>query len=114
MSELDKLYEEYEEVFPRSELHNLHNNPDFWRSWAILTPFNEAVLAINTELLLRFEGEDHKIFSEDSADGNDDKEFEISTENLQQLETAGLPSSKLHLKLGVPVMLLRNINQPSG
>lgn len=38
----------------------------------------------------------------------------MSTANLQQLETAGLPSSNLYLKLGVPVMLLRNIDQPGG
>lgn len=110
-SQLDELYEK---VFPRSKLHNWHNSLDFWRSRAILTPFNKAVLTMNTELLLRFAGEDHEIFSKDSADGNDEDEFEISTENLQQLETPGLLSSKLHLKLGAPVMLLRNIDQSGG
>lgn len=30
----------------------------------------------------------------------------------QQLETAGLPSSKLYLTLGVQVMLLQNLDQP--
>lgn len=69
---------------------------------------------MNMELLVRFAGEDHEIFSEDAADGNDNDGFEMSSKNLQQLETAGLPSSKLHLKLGAPVMLLRNIDQPGG
>lgn len=72
------------------------------------------MLTINTELLLRFAREDHEIFSEDSADGNDEDGFEISTENLQQWETPGLSFSKLHLKLGAPVMLLRNIDQSGG
>lgn len=67
-----------------------------------------------TDLLLRFAENDHEVVSEDSADRNDGKGFELSTENLQQLETAGLLSSKLHLELGVPVMLLRNIGQPGG
>ena len=38
----------------------------------------------------------------------------MSTENLQQLETPGLPSPKLKLKLGAPVMLLRNIDKWGG
>ena len=114
------LNELYERVFPRSELNNLYNSPDFWQLQAILTLFNEAVFAINTELLLRFAGEDHEFFSEDSANGSDlanadnDNGFEMSSENLQQLKTAGLSSSKLHLKLGAPIMLLRNIDQPGG
>lgn len=55
-----------------------------------------------------------RFFSEDLAGGIDDQGFEMSTENLQQLETPGLPSSKLNLKLGPPVMLLRNIDQLGG
>ena len=39
---------------------------------------------MNTELLLRFAGEDYKIFSEDSADRNNDEIFEMSTKNLQR------------------------------
>lgn len=38
----------------------------------------------------------------------------MSSVNLQELEITGLPSSKLHLKLGVPVMLLRHLDQPGG
>ena len=67
---------------------------------------------MNMELLLRFAGDDHEIFSQDLADGNDEDGFEMSSENLQQLETPDLPSSKLHLKLGAPIMLLCNIDQP--
>ena len=42
----------YERVFPRGELHNNHETCDFWKSRAILTPFNDSVVAINMELLL--------------------------------------------------------------
>ena len=110
VSKTTQLDDLYEKVFPRSELHSLHSSPDFWRSRAILSLFNEAVLAMNMELLLRFAGVNHEIFSKDSADGNGDERFEMSTENLQQLETPGLSSSKLNLKLGAPVMLLQNID----
>ena len=72
------------------------------------------VLAINTVLLLRFAGKDHEIFWEDSTDESDNEGFEMSTENLQQLETAGQPSPRLHLKLSAPVILLQKIDQPGG
>lgn len=105
----------YERVFPRTELHNNHDTFDFWKSRAILTPFNKSVLAINMELLLRFAGDNHLFFSEDKANHDGDGDgYEMSTENLQQIELAGLPSSRLNLKLGVPIMLLRNLDFSSG
>lgn len=52
---------------------------------------------MNMELFLRFAGEDHKIFSGNSANGNDDEGFEMSTETLKHLETAGQLSSTSHL-----------------
>lgn len=104
----------YERVFPHGELHNNHDNPDFWRSRAILTPFNDSVVAMNMDLLLWFAGENYLFFSEDTADHDGDDGYEMSTENLQQLELAGLPSSRLNLRLGVPVMLLRNMDFSSG
>lgn len=111
VSELEDLYER---VFPRAELHNAHGTPDFWRLQAILTPFNNFVILMNAELLLRFAGENHEFFSEDSADYGDDDGHEMSVKSLQQLECAGLLLSKLHLKLSAPVMLLRNLDQTSG
>ena len=114
VSKTTQLDDPYEKVFPRSELHNLHSSPDFWQSRAILTLFNEAVLAMNMELLLLFAEVNYEIFSKDSADGNGNEGFEMSTENLQQLETPGLLLSKLNLKLKAPVMLLQNIDQLSS
>lgn len=111
VSELEDLYER---VFPRAELHNAHGTPDFWRLQAILTPFNNSVILMNAELLLRFAGENHEFFFEDSADYGDDDGHEMSVKSLQQLECAGLLLSKLYLKLSAPVMLLRNLDQTSG
>ena len=110
-----RLDDLYGKVFPCTELHNNHQNLNFWRSRSIFTSFNDSVTAINLELLLQFAGEECVFFSEDSADyKTDDDGFEMSTENLQQLEKAGLPYSKLHLKLEVPVMLLRNLDHIRG
>ena len=114
MPRLEKLYEK---VFPRSELYNQHNNLKFWQLQTIFTFFNKAVLAMNMKLLIQFVGKDHKIFSENTADGDDNDGdnndgFEMSSKKLQQLEMAGLFSSNLYLKVGTLVMLLRNIDQP--
>ena len=70
VSQTSQLEDLYVKVFPKSELHNLHSSPDFWRTRAILTLFNEAVLAMNMALLLRFAGVNYEVFSEDLADGN--------------------------------------------
>lgn len=49
---------------------------------------------MNIELLLRFAGENHLFLSKDTADyKTDDDGYEMSTENLQQLELAGSPLS---------------------
>lgn len=111
VSRLDKLYEQ---VFPQSELHNNHQTPDFWQSRAVLTPFVDSVVCMNIDLLLRFVEEQKDFFAENSVDYSDDDGYEMSDEKLQQLECTGLPSSKLSLKLGVPVMLLRNLDQVGG
>lgn len=66
---------------------------------------------MNMKLLLWFAENNHEIFFKDSADGNDENRFEMSTKNLQQLKTANIFSSKLHLKLEVLIMLLQNIDQ---
>lgn len=104
----------YEQVFPQAELHNHHNSLDFWRFCAILTSFNDSVVAMNTELLLQFAGENHLFFSEDTADHSGDERYEMSIKNLLQLELLELPLSQLNLKLGAPVMLLRNMDFLSG
>lgn len=59
-------------------------------------------------------GKIHEFFSEDSADYEEDNGHKMLVESLQQLECAGLPASKLQLKLGAPVMLLQNLDQTGG
>ena len=51
---------------------------------------SKTVFAKNIKLLLQFARKNHEIFSEDLVDKNNDKSFEMSTENLQQLETSDL------------------------
>ncbi|KAG1179781.1 hypothetical protein G6F70_001515 [Rhizopus microsporus] len=60
-------------------------------------------------------GEKVTLLSTDSADINDaDGLHTIPAEYLQSLNPSGLPPSQLELKVGVPVMLLRNIDPARG
>ncbi|XP_018461372.2 uncharacterized protein LOC108832383 [Raphanus sativus] len=85
---------------------------------AILTPRNETVDEINAYTISQTEGVSRDYFSSDSFEISDTRSDQNDTlyavEYLNSLEYPGLPSHKLTLKVGAPVMLLRNINQRKG
>ena len=110
VSELAGLYER---VFPPVELDTAHDYPEFFRSRAILTPFNDVAMEMNSELLNRMHADIHLRLVENTADVQDPTLQEYSTESLQGIQLAGLPLSTLALKIGAPVMLLRNLDQAS-
>ncbi|KAI3857726.1 hypothetical protein MKX03_007149 [Papaver bracteatum] len=85
---------------------------------SILAPTNECVDSINTHILSRIPGEEHTYLSADSI-GPESTEYHSSVifydmEFLYKHECSGLDSHKLTLKVGVPIMLLRNISQEDG
>lgn len=104
----------YERVFPHAEMRTAQCNPDFFRSRGILTPFNEVSTEMNKELLGWMQGELHNLFGEHTAEVEDPSLQEYSPESLQNIRLAGLPLSTLELKVGAPVMLLRNLDQSNG
>ncbi|CAL9234415.1 unnamed protein product [Arabidopsis halleri] len=85
---------------------------------AILTPRNETVDDINAYMLSQVQGELKEYLSYDSIAKVDtigaDYEALYPMEYLNSLEYPGMPKHKLSLKLGVPIMLMRNINQKEG
>ena len=85
------------------------------RTWlcerAILAPKNVTVREINGNLLQRIPGEESIYKSIDrTTEGNDDIIYSI--EVLNSIETVGLCDHEIYLKVGAPIMLLRNIVQP--
>ncbi|XP_022031323.1 uncharacterized protein LOC110932284 [Helianthus annuus] len=91
---------------------------NYFQQRAILAPTNEVVDSINTELLNSMAGEEKIYLSSDSL-----SEFEQKTDLnmvlfppdvLNKLHLSGLPNHKLVLKVGAPVMLLRNNDQTNG
>ncbi|GKC31216.1 replication protein A 70 kDa DNA-binding subunit B [Tanacetum coccineum] len=83
----------------------------------VLAPTNEVVDNINEHLLDKFPGEEMVYLSCDSVDKTErdaaiDKSI-FSPEFINGLKFSGIPNHRLALKVGVPVMLLRNIDQPN-
>jgi adenine/guanine phosphoribosyltransferase-like PRPP-binding protein len=46
--------------------------------------------------------------------GANDEAFHMDVEYLYTLEASGIPPAWLALKIGAPVILMRNINPPKG
>ncbi|KAK1416261.1 hypothetical protein QVD17_32050 [Tagetes erecta] len=92
---------------------------NFFQERAILAPTNEVVQEINDHLLGLFPGEEKEYLSSDSVCQSDYlhdtfDETLYSPDVLNGLKLSGIPNHKLVLKVGVPIMLLRNIDQKGG
>ncbi|XP_043474431.1 uncharacterized protein LOC122506366 [Leptopilina heterotoma] len=97
-------------VFP-----NIEQLPTLQSSWlcdrAILTPTNEQAAQINRKILSLFEAEERTFLSVNTPINENDF-IHYPREFLDSVTAPGLPPHELHLKIGTPIMLLRNINPP--
>ncbi|KAK8921420.1 hypothetical protein KSP39_PZI020910 [Platanthera zijinensis] len=82
------------------------------RDRAILTPLNEHVNMLNDITVLQLPGEEVIYYSYDSV--SDDASNFYQPEFLNTLTPGNLPPHKLKLKVGAPIMLLRNIDPKFG
>jgi hypothetical protein len=83
----------------------------------ILACKNDSVQDLNEEILNQFPGEEHVLLSADSVELEDEgmNEYQpYSTEYLNSLVSSSLPLAHLKLKVGCPVMLLRNLDASKG
>jgi ATP-dependent DNA helicase PIF1 len=80
---------------------------------AILAPTNKQVDAINNLIIDTFPGQPCILTSSDELSNPDDMS-RFHTEYLNSLSPAGLPTHRLFLKPGMPLMLLRNLNPKMG
>ena len=90
----------------------------YFNDRAILAPTIEIVDQINTHMIEALPGEMHEFISCDSVCKSSYDSYNIeqlyTTEFLNTITGSGLPPHKLNLKVGTPVMLLRNIDQEAG
>jgi ATP-dependent DNA helicase PIF1 len=105
--------------FVYSDLAENSANINYMVDRAILTPKNADVDIISDIVLSRFPG-NMKIYpSADLAELPDDSNHAqqpqaYSPEFLRSLKISGLPPGELKLKVGVPIILLRNLNPSEG
>ncbi|GJT06993.1 DNA helicase [Tanacetum coccineum] len=85
---------------------------------AIVCPKNEIAVIINSKVLDMVPGESTSYTSQDEATPtkNDRAKTEMlyPVEHLNTLKLLGFPPRHLELKVGAPVMLLRNVNLTGG
>ncbi|XP_033133939.1 uncharacterized protein LOC103833495 [Brassica rapa] len=100
------------------DINKLNISTSSYTDRAILTPRNETVDEINAYTISNPDGDSRDYYSCDSFEISDTQSDQndalYAIEYLNALEFSGLPSHKLTLKVGAPVMLLRNINQTKG
>ncbi|XP_076929372.1 uncharacterized protein LOC143593706 [Bidens hawaiensis] len=97
-------------LFP--DLQANARSTEYMTSRAILTTKNEDVDRINDHMIDIYEGEEQIYYSFDMAE--DDTQNLYPTEFLNSLIVTGMPPHKLWLKIGCPIMLLRNIDPSNG
>ena len=90
---------------------------EYFLDCTILACRNDKVDDINEAVLAKFPGNAHTLLNADSVqtqDGAVNDHQPYPTEYLNSLRASGLPLSKLTLKPGCPIMLLRNLDPSKG
>ena len=80
---------------------------------AMLCPKNVVVDGINSLMCGLFPGESRTYSSADSIQGTEDG-TQYPIEYLNSINTGSLPLSQLEVKIGVPLMLIRNLDPSLG
>ncbi|KAG0588920.1 hypothetical protein KC19_2G278400 [Ceratodon purpureus] len=108
----------------RCLIDNIYNNIDdmslhedqYFRDRTILSARNTDVDLINKEILQSFPGNLETFRSADSntVEAGADNHATYPSEYLNSLDLSGIPLSKLDLKIGCPIILLRNLAPKQG
>ncbi|GFP95297.1 ATP-dependent DNA helicase pif1 [Phtheirospermum japonicum] len=105
-----------ESTYP-SLLQNF-GNQSFFEERAILAPTNSVVETVNEYVMSILPGDERVYLSSDTICKtyvNGEAQHEVySTDFLNTIKCSGIPNHILKLKVGVPVMLIRNMDQASG
>ena len=106
---IDTVYDSFAEKF---------SDPLYLAERAIVCPTNKVAESVSDTVFSKIPGDATIFHSSDSIcktmDHMADAELLYPPEFLHEVEPPNFPKHKLMLKVGVPVMLLRNINQSIG
>ena len=110
-NEAKSMSEFCEKIFPN--LNENISDENWLKGRKILAPTNKEVDKINNLLVDKMAGDLITLHSSDSLD-NDRDAYRYNVEYINTLNPTGLPASRLCLKPGMPVMLMRNLNPTEG
>ncbi|XP_038687482.1 ATP-dependent DNA helicase pif1-like [Tripterygium wilfordii] len=100
------------------ELEKNYNDPIYLEERAILAPTNEVVDTINQFIVQKIQSEEAIYRSSDSICSQtsymNNLDILYPTRFFNSLKISGSPKHQITLKVGLPIMLLRNINQSKG
>jgi hypothetical protein len=92
--------------------------PDYFLNRMILSARNDDVDDVNTRILKVFPGPEEIYCSADSVEqepgADQDPTHQYPVEYLRTLKPAGIPPGELRLKVGAPLLLLRNLAPRHG
>ncbi|KAL6197034.1 hypothetical protein ACLB2K_032647 [Fragaria x ananassa] len=115
-TDLDPISSIFHATYP--DFDSKYNNFDYIRERTIITPKNVTVSDINDYVVSLLPGNTVTYLSADTicptTDNASNLNISYPPELLNNIDISGVPSHKLVLKKGMPVMLLRNINQTYG
>ena len=106
-------------IYPGISIPNLPNPGQYFSEHTILSTLNTEVDCLNAEVLKKFSGESQVFHSADSIptseqSGQEDVMLNYPVEYLNSINCSRLPLSKLELKEGCPIMVLRNLDAAHG
>jgi hypothetical protein len=98
-------------VFPTLVIN--YANQGYMDGQAIVTTKNTVMNFLNTQIAKAVFEREHIFLLADSVETGDDQAMAIGTKFLNTITLVGMPSHRLALKVGVHVILLRNLDVAS-
>lgn len=94
------------------DIHNLISKEDSWLcERSILAPRNDRVSLLNTLIMEKIPGNSTTYLSINTI-CQSEQAVHYPVEFLNSINAPGLPQHQIDLKIGIPIMLLRNLNPP--
>jgi hypothetical protein len=103
-------------IFPHALMAAERRGLNFFARRTILSVRNDTVAEINARILSTLRGQMHEFHAVDTAASTDGGILadQLNPEFLATLSPSGFPPAKLQLKIGAPIILLRNLNPRQG
>src|SRR6202165_293499 len=103
----------YTGVYPDDLLRNAAMDPTVFADRCILSALNKGVNDINRIMIRKYPGELKEFHGATTAEDAENAP-PLPPELLQELDFPSIPPANLELKIGAPVILLRNMDPESG